>query len=59
MDEEMSALTSWDLVTTPPLADVVACRWVFTLKYRADGIINCCKAHLVAKGYAQVPNLSC
>lgn len=42
-DEEMSALISrgtWELVPAPANADIVACRWVFTLKYRADGTID-------------------
>jgi hypothetical protein len=31
----------------------VGCRWVFTIKYKADGTIERCKARLVAKGYTQ------
>lgn len=26
---------------------------MFKIKYNADGIVECCKAHLVAKGYIQ------
>ncbi|KAL0373180.1 UNVERIFIED_CONTAM: Retrovirus-related Pol polyprotein from transposon RE1 [Sesamum calycinum] len=47
MDEEMSALISrgiWELVDPPPNADVVACRWVFTLKFWADGTLERYKA---------------
>ncbi|KAL0410702.1 UNVERIFIED_CONTAM: Retrovirus-related Pol polyprotein from transposon RE2 [Sesamum latifolium] len=45
MDDEMSALISrgtWELVEPPPNTDVVACRWVFTLKFRLTGpsIVN-------------------
>ncbi|KAL0346007.1 UNVERIFIED_CONTAM: hypothetical protein Sradi_4432000 [Sesamum radiatum] len=39
MDEEISALISrgtWKLVSAPVDADVVSCRWVFTLKYQVD-----------------------
>ncbi|KAL0309234.1 UNVERIFIED_CONTAM: Retrovirus-related Pol polyprotein from transposon RE2 [Sesamum radiatum] len=56
MDEEMSALISrgtWELVEVLPNADIVACRWVFTLKFRANGTIERYKAHLVAKGFTQ------
>ncbi|KAK4407480.1 Retrovirus-related Pol polyprotein from transposon RE1 [Sesamum angolense] len=56
MDDEMYALISrgtWELVEAPPNADVVACRWVFTLKFRADGTLERYKARLVAKGFAQ------
>ncbi|KAK4395750.1 Retrovirus-related Pol polyprotein from transposon RE1 [Sesamum angolense] len=43
MDDEMFALVSrgtWELVEVPPNADIVDCRWVFTLKYRADGTLE-------------------
>ncbi|KAL0427267.1 UNVERIFIED_CONTAM: hypothetical protein Slati_2901500 [Sesamum latifolium] len=43
MDEEMSALISrgtWELVEVPPNTDILACRWVFTLKFRAGGIFE-------------------
>ncbi|KAL0298583.1 UNVERIFIED_CONTAM: hypothetical protein Sradi_6518100 [Sesamum radiatum] len=52
MDEEMSALISretWEPVDPSPNADVVSCRWVFTLKFRADGTLERYKARLVAK----------
>ncbi|KAL0361158.1 UNVERIFIED_CONTAM: Copia protein [Sesamum radiatum] len=56
MAYEMSALISrgtWGLVEPPSNADVVACRWVFTLKFRADRTLNRYKARLVAKGFTQ------
>ncbi|KAL0344087.1 UNVERIFIED_CONTAM: Retrovirus-related Pol polyprotein from transposon RE2 [Sesamum angustifolium] len=56
MDDEMSALISrgtWELVEVTPDTDVVACRWVFTLKFRADGTLDRYKARLVAKGFTQ------
>ncbi|KAK4403247.1 Retrovirus-related Pol polyprotein from transposon RE2 [Sesamum angolense] len=56
MDDEMSALVSrgtWELVEVPPNADIVACRWVFTLKFRADGTLERYKARLVAMGFTQ------
>jgi hypothetical protein len=31
----------------------VGCKWIFTLKHRAYGIIDWYKARLVAKGYTQ------
>ncbi|KAL0298831.1 UNVERIFIED_CONTAM: Retrovirus-related Pol polyprotein from transposon RE1 [Sesamum radiatum] len=54
MDNEMFALISrgtWELVEVPPNADIVACRWVSTLKFRADGTLEWYKARLVAKGF--------
>ncbi|KAK4388463.1 Retrovirus-related Pol polyprotein from transposon RE2 [Sesamum angolense] len=56
IDDEMSALISretWELVEVPPDTDVVAYRWVFTLKFRADGTLERYKARLVAKGFTQ------
>ncbi|KAL0288861.1 UNVERIFIED_CONTAM: Retrovirus-related Pol polyprotein from transposon RE1 [Sesamum angustifolium] len=56
MDDEMSALISrgtWELVEVPPNADIVACRWVFTLKFRANRTLKWYKARLVAKGFTQ------
>jgi len=32
---------------------LVGCRWVFNLKYNADGTLERYKARLIAKGYTQ------
>jgi hypothetical protein len=56
MVEEMAALeknNTWDLVTLPKGKKTVGCRWVFTIKHKADGTIERYKARLVAKGYTQ------
>lgn len=56
MIEEMEALhanQTWDLVSLPPGKQVVGCRWVFVIKYHADGTVERLKARLVAKGYTQ------
>ncbi|CAJ2659174.1 unnamed protein product [Trifolium pratense] len=56
MAEEMTALeknNTWDLVTLPRGKKTVGCRWVFTIKHKADGTIDRYKARLVAKGYTQ------
>ncbi|KAK4381917.1 Retrovirus-related Pol polyprotein from transposon RE1 [Sesamum angolense] len=56
MDDEMPTLIfhgTWELGLAPADANVVSCRWVFTLKYQADGSIHRYKAHLVAKGFTQ------
>ncbi|KZV29500.1 Cysteine-rich RLK (receptor-like protein kinase) 8 [Dorcoceras hygrometricum] len=54
--EEMRALkqnNTWTLVELPKGQSVVGCRWVFTVKYKADGSIDRHKARLVAKGFTQ------
>ncbi|RVX12128.1 Retrovirus-related Pol polyprotein from transposon RE1 [Vitis vinifera] len=37
----------------PPGKKLVGCRWIYTVKYKADGSIKRFKARLVAKGYTQ------
>ena len=56
MNEEMKSLqenNTWELVDRPPGKKPVGCRWVYTIKYQADGTIERFKARLVAKGYTQ------
>jgi len=36
---------------------VVGCKWVYKMKYRVDGSIECYKVRLVAKGYTQKEGL--
>ena len=56
MGEEMLALEknkTWDVVELPRGKQPVGCKWVFTVKYKADGSLERYKARLVAKGYTQ------
>ena len=56
MKEELDALTknhTWDLVTLPPGQPVVGCKWIYKIKTRFDGSVECYKARLVAKGFTQ------
>lgn len=56
MREEMDALEknkTWEIVEKPKEKNLVGCKWVFTLKYKADGSLERYKARLVAKGYTQ------
>ena len=56
MSEELRALkenSTWSLTTLPPGKHTVGCKWVYRIKYRADGTIERYKARLVAKGYTQ------
>ena len=56
MREELDALSknhTWNLVTLPPRKSVVGCKWIYKIKTRSDGSIECYKARLVAKGFTQ------
>lgn len=56
MREEMCALeknNTWELVKRPSGKNIVDCKWIFTLKYKADGSLERYKARLVAKGFTQ------
>ena len=56
MQEEMKALIknqTWEIVDLPEGKETIGCRWVYTVKYKADGSIERYKARLVAKGYTQ------
>nr|KYP41832.1 Retrovirus-related Pol polyprotein from transposon TNT 1-94 [Cajanus cajan] len=56
MKEEMNALernSTWEIVDKPRDKKAIGCRWIFTVKHKADGTIERYKARLVAKGYTQ------
>lgn len=44
---------TWELTTLPPGKRTVGCKWIFSVKQKADGSIDRYKARLVAKGYSQ------
>ncbi|CAN1170498.1 Retrovirus-related Pol polyprotein from transposon TNT 1-94 [Linum perenne] len=54
--EELHALEkneTWEVVSLPPGKNTVDCKWLFTVKYKADGKIERFKARLVARGFTQ------
>ena len=56
MIEEMKALHKsgiWELMTLPKGKKTVGCKWVYTVKHRADGSIERYKAWFVAKSFTQ------
>ena len=42
---------TWDLVPKDPTKNIIACKWLFRIKRKADDSIDRCKARLVAKGF--------
>lgn len=60
MSTEISALeqnNTWILTNLQPNKVPIGCKWVFKIKYKADGSIERYKARLVAKGYTQCEGL--
>ena len=60
MDVEYAAFIQWEtwtLVPRPIDANVVSCKWVYSLKYNPDGSIAHYKARLVARGFSQAYGL--
>lgn len=56
MQKELDALEanqSWSLVPLPPSKRAIDCKWVFNVKYLANGEVDRFKEGLVAKGYTQ------
>ena len=56
MKEEFEALQrnqTWSLVPPETARKIIGNKWVYRVKYNADGSISRYKARLVAKGYHQ------
>lgn len=54
--DEIHALeknNTWEITELPQGKRTVGCKWIFTVKHKADGNIERYKARLVAKGYTQ------
>ena len=60
MNVEMEALKknkTWKMVHLLAGKRSMGCKWVYTVKYRAIGILERYKARLVAKGYTLTYNV--
>ena len=60
MDAELLALAqtgTWEFVPLPPDKQTVGCKWVYRIRYRADGSIERYKARLVAKGFTETEGI--
>ena len=60
MKNEIEALNineTWSITDLPLGKRSIGCKWVYKLKFNADGKIKCYKARLMAKGYTQVEGI--
>lgn len=60
MQDEMKALQqnhTWSPTDLPAGKKAVGCKWVYSVKFKADGSIDRLKVRLVAKGYTQTPGV--
>lgn len=56
INNEMKALVdtkTWELSKLPSDRKPTGNKWVFKVKYKADGTVECYKARLIAKGFNQ------
>ena len=63
VQEEMTTLTKnniWNLVLRPKDKRTVKCKWIFTIKYKADGSVDKYKTYRVAylETFTLVPKLN-
>nr|XP_028962166.1 uncharacterized protein LOC114826258 [Malus domestica] len=56
MNEKLKSLkmnATWEITDLPADKKPIGCKWVYTMKYKANEIVDHFKARLVAKGYTQ------
>ena len=54
---QLQQMGTWELVDLPEGRRTVGNRWVLIKKYLKSGQLDKYKAHLVAKGYSQIPGM--
>lgn len=61
MKTKLDALIStniWSIIDLPNNKTPIDCKWVYKIKYNANGSIECYKARLIAKGYTQIEGIN-
>lgn len=58
MTEEYEALLTRDLVPYSPHMNLITTKWIFRVKYKADGSVERYKARLVARGFSKMQELT-
>jgi len=53
----LEANQTWTITPLPPHKRAIGCKWVYRVKYNADGSLDRYKARLVAKGFTQQAGL--
>ncbi|XP_070010685.1 uncharacterized mitochondrial protein AtMg00820-like [Nicotiana sylvestris] len=60
MQQEIQALEdnmTWDIVDLPKGKTPIGCKWVYKVRYKANGEVERFKARLVTKGFSQKEGL--
>ena len=55
--EQLKMMGTWELEDAPKDQRPIADKWVFLKKFHKDGMLTKYKAHLVAKGFSQIPSM--
>jgi len=61
MLEEYNSILSngvWEVIPRPQGKSVVTSKWIYKVKFSADGSIEKCKARFVARGFSQKEGIS-
>lgn len=53
----LEANNTWKIVPMPSNTNIVDCKWLYKVKYKANGEVERYKARLVAKGFTQTEGL--
>ena len=51
--QAMDVNNTWDIDPLPKDKKAISCKWVYKVKYNADGSLAKRKVHLVARGFTQ------